>query len=100
MPLGAPQVNDGFGQGRELEDEPELGDQRIASDDSRGGQHPGCGAQVCLPVMDGVRHACLASPGDERLRPLSFFANAYACFPVCLLLMIVIVPCGPRPVQI
>jgi hypothetical protein len=50
VPLGGPQVCDGFGQGRELEDEPELRDERIAGDDSHGGQDPGCGAQ---PVACG-----------------------------------------------
>jgi hypothetical protein len=57
------------------------------------------GTQMWLPVMGGVRHACLALPGDERLRQLSFFAIPSTGFPICLPPMIVIVPCGPRPVH-
>jgi hypothetical protein len=45
MPLGGPQADDGFCQGRELEDEPQLRDERIAGRDGYGGQDPGCGAQ-------------------------------------------------------
>ncbi len=50
MPLGSPQVDDGLGQGRELEDEPELSDERIAGSDGGSGQHPGRSAQ---PVTCG-----------------------------------------------
>jgi hypothetical protein len=46
MLLGGPQVDDGLGQGRELEDEPELRDEWIAGDDGHGGQDPRCGAQA------------------------------------------------------
>jgi hypothetical protein len=33
------------------------------------------GTRVRLPMIGSVRHACLVAPDDERLRPLSFFAN-------------------------
>jgi hypothetical protein len=64
---------------------------------------PGGGADGnarAAAMIGSVRHACLAVPDGERLRPLSFFANPSTGFPVFLPPMIVIVPCGPRPVQI
>jgi hypothetical protein len=62
MPLGGPEVDEGLGQGRELEDEPELRDQRITGDDGHGGQDPGCGAQ---PVACGswAGQAPVCTPG-------------------------------------
>jgi hypothetical protein len=52
MPLGGPQADDGLGQGRKLEDEPELRDERVAGDDGHGGQRRAA-ARSLLPAGVG-----------------------------------------------
>jgi hypothetical protein len=86
-----------FGQLRAAEIEP---DGAAALDRLAGPSAGRTGTRVRLPMIGSIRHACLAVPDDERLRPMPFFANPSTSFPVCLPPMIVIVPCGPRPVQI
>lgn len=52
VPLGGPQAGDGLGQSRELKDEPELRDERIAGDDAMA-DNTRAAARSLLPA--GVR---------------------------------------------
>jgi hypothetical protein len=62
MPLGSSQVGDGFDQGCELQDEPELCDERVAGGDGRRGQDPGCSPQA-VADWTGVGQAPVGAPG-------------------------------------
>src|SRR5258708_37372118 len=62
MMLGGSQVNDGLGQCGELEDEPELRDERVAGGDGRCGQDPGCSAQP-VACRGGAGQAPGGAPG-------------------------------------